>query len=165
MSDSPGPSNESPFGFAGQPGLTPLSPPPSRPGPGHTPAIGAPGFSGRPMMGSPGVPTVPAWPEHHAQPTRSSGKGVLLGVAIAGLVFGGIGWALTRGGPNKAEAKVPPVQTFMSTQAQMMREAMDMAREAQKAQREHMALMRAAMEESYGDGQPVAENDYGLGPK
>ncbi len=114
----------------------PPEPTPSHPG--RAPAMSTPQF------------------EEFAPPKTGGSTRLVLGLAGAALALAAIGLVRSYFFPGKpsgpAAATAAPAPTFFTTQQQMMREALDMAKEARQMQREHMETMRRAMEESYGEG-------------
>ncbi len=95
-------------------------------------------------------------PDPWDNPPPSNNKNlVIFGVAVGlGLVIFGVGLAFSgKSGASPTNAVVAaPAPTVFEEQRQMMREAMDMAKEAREAQREHMANMRQMMDAERGDG-------------
>jgi hypothetical protein len=91
------------------------------------------------------------------QPPVPEGPNRLL-IGIIGLALLVAGFGLVRKFVIKPEpASAQPVVVAPSPwqeQQQMMRDAMDMAREAQQMNREHQAQMRRAMEMEYGEEYP-----------
>ena len=99
------------------------------------------------------------WPDEAPSTQPNNSKAILIGaVIVAGALFA-IGF-MTRGGAQPAQANAAPVQNYFTEQQKMMREAMDMARHAQQAHREHMDLMRQQMAESM-EGPSGLEADSG----
>lgn len=88
------------------------------------------------------------------EPTQPQGPNKLLvGLCVAGLAIAGLGVAKSFLMSSKAEDTEPVVRapSPWEQQQQMMREALDMAHEAQQMQRDHQEMMRRAMTESeYG---------------
>lgn len=98
--------------------------------------------AGRPMQ-------APLYAEPTPVPAEGPNKMLLCIMAVAVLIAG-VG--LVHKMIAKPEPKQPVVRapSPWEQQQQLMREAMDMAREAQQMQREHQDEMRRAMEMEYG---------------
>ena len=91
----------------------------------------------------------PTWGTEFPETTGVGLNKPVLIVAVLGLALAVFGVIRSFVAPTpKQAAATPPVVTYMSEQQRMMRDAIQMAREAREAQREHMDLMRRAMEES-----------------
>lgn len=89
-----------------------------------------------------------AYEPYEPPPSQGPSK-LVIGIAIAGLSLAGLGIAKSIFFPSKDKPK-PKVQAtggYFSEQQKLMREAIDMAKEAQHMQKMHMEEMRRAMEE------------------
>jgi len=97
----------------------------------------------------------PMGPSFHAQfqpsqPKPSHGP-ILLYIGLGAVAVLLFGYGAVRSLTASPAPPKPPVRTVWSEQQQLMREAMDMAREAQRMQRAHMETMQRAMQEAeYG---------------
>jgi hypothetical protein len=76
-------------------------------------------------------------------------KGLLIGGGVFLAVLLGIGILINFSQKSAAQAG----SSFQQKQLEMMNEAMDMAREAQRAQREHMRQMQMEMEGAAAAGE------------
>ena len=95
---------------------------------------------------SPTAGSFSSWTDDPAPVQPNNSKAILFGaIIVAGALFA-IGF-LTRGTAQPAQATAAPVGNYFTEQQQMMREAMDMAREAREAHREHMQMMRQLWEQ------------------
>lgn len=124
----------------------------------NKPASGDPSaqFSGRRDISSFEVHEAPA-------PSTSSTKWVvIIAVGALGLAAFGIGRELFLKGEPKVAIAAAPVETYLSEQTRMMREAMSMAKEAQQLQRENLMRMHQEMSGAYQDafmGQQERDGD------
>ena len=76
----------------------------------------------------------------------------------------GIGFGINAS--QSVSSRAAAVPSIQSEQLKVMKEAMAMAKEAQKAQREHMRMMNEAMMQEYGmqDGGPESQFADSMGP-
>lgn len=104
---------------------------------------------------TPGTPVGHVTVGFEEPPASGGGNKAILIVAIAGLALAGFGVvrSLTVGHPKPEPA--PAARSVFSEQAQFMREAMAMAREAHQMQREQMQFMRE-MEAAVTEDRTVA---------
>jgi hypothetical protein len=117
---------------------------PSRPG--HPqPPLAPPSLSGKRELD----------PSYEALPEPSPNKGMLIGVAACGVALLMFGLGMIWRGSGTSTPSTPAAQAaapggnFFTEQQKLMREAVDMAREAQQMQKDRMDLLRKQVEASH----------------
>ena len=104
--------------------------------------------------------------EPYEPPPSQGPSKLVIGIAIAGLTLAGLGVAKSVFFPSKEKPKPKAQATgYFAEQQRMMREAIDMAKEAQHMQKMHMEEMRQAMEEDayyaeYGERRSGGNDDW-----
>jgi len=104
--------------------------------------------------------------EPYEPPPSQGPSKLVIGIAIAGLTLAGLGVAKSVFFPSKEKPKPKAQATgYFAEQQRMMREAIDMAKEAQHMQKMHMEEMRQAMEEEayyaeYGEPRRGGDGDW-----
>lgn len=96
---------------------------------------------------------------------RSRPSPWIIVLALGGLGLGGFGFvkSMMDSKPREVRVTTPTQPSFFSEQSQMMREALDMARQAQALQREHMQTLQGEIQAHESGEFPAFEDEGGGG--